>query len=218
MTLTCLQKHLRNLGIIVTQEPSRATHLAAPAILRTHKFVLALAYAPAIISTTFIDACLEKDDLPDPDNYALEDKLNEERLGFTLDQSRQRAKDNRNQLFQGRTLYCMENIHGGYDTFRSIVEANGGRCNLYRGRAGTMVPSRRADSELSGAEDDVQNEVILISGPDPENSRVWARFKAMAEGSRTTPKIVKSDWLLETAMHQKILPIGSHEIYEKTAA
>jgi len=218
VTLTTPQKHLRSLGIIVTQDPSRATHLAAPGILRTHKFVSALAYAPAIISTEFIDACLESHDLPDPDKFALKDKPNEKKLGFTLKQSRERAKENRNQLLVGRTVYCMENILGGYETYKSIVEANGGECNSYRGRPTTMVPSQRADSETSTADDESQKEVILISSPGQENSKLWTKFKAMVEGSRKLPRIVRSDWLLETAMHQKILPFGQYEISDAVAA
>jgi len=77
-----------------------------------------------------------------------------------------------------------------------------------------MVPSKRADSEMSGTDDDGQNEVYLLSTPDPDNAKIWTRFRAMAEGSRKNPRIVRTDWLLESAMHQKILPVGKHEIPE----
>jgi Regulator of Ty1 transposition protein 107 BRCT domain len=203
---------LRNLGIIVTQDPSRATHLAAPSILRTHKFVSALAYAPTVLSTDFIDKCLEKDEFLEPNGFLLQDKANEKRFHMTLAESQKRAKENRNKLFQGRTIYCVENINGGFDTFKSIIEANGGQCNMYRGRPGTMVPSRRPDSETSTTEDDAEAEVLLISGPDKEQARIWSRFRQMAEGSRKVPKIIQSDWLLESAMAQKVLPVGNHEL------
>lgn len=198
----------------MTQEPSRATHLAAPAILRTHKFIAALAYAPVIISTKFIDACLDGDELPDPDEYALRDKATEKRFGIVLSQSHGRAKDNCNELLRGRTIFCMENLHGGFEAFKSIIEANGGQCNSYKGRPGTRVPSGRADSEMSMSDDEGQNEVYLLSAPDPENAKVWAKFRAMAEGSRKTPRIVRTDWLLESAMHQKILPVAKYEMVE----
>ena len=207
------KRQLRSLGIIVTQEPSRATHLTAPTVLRTHKFVSALAYAPTVISTDFIDACLEQDELLNADHYKLKDDVKEKKHGFSLALSHERAKENRNQLLGGRTIFCMENIHGGFETFKSIVEANGGQCNRYQGRPGTTVPSRRADSE-SATEDDSQNEVFLLSGLDKENVKVWNRFKAMAEGSRRIPRIVKADWLLETAMTQKIVPARGLEIAE----
>ena len=160
---------------------------------------------------------MDDDELPDPGNYALKDKATEKRFGFTLAQSQERAKQNRNHLLRGRAIYCMENIHGGFEAFRSIIEANGGQCSSYKGRPGTMVPSGRADSETSVTDDDSQNEVYLLSAEDPENARIWAKFRAMAEGSRKVPRIVRTDWLLETAMHQMVLPIGKYEIVEAGA-
>jgi hypothetical protein len=197
----------------VTQEPSRATHLAAPKILRTHKFISAMAYAPTIITTDFITKCIEKNKLLEPEDFLLQDKANEKRFHISLAQSQKRARENRNKLFEGQTIYCVENIHGGFDTYKSIIEANGGRCNMYRGRPGTMVPSRRADSEVSTTDDSFQAEVVLISGPDKEQARVWPRFRQMAEGSRKIPRIVRTEWLIESAMAQEILPIGSHELH-----
>ncbi len=194
----------------MTQDPSRATHLAAPSILRTHKFISAMAYAPTIVSTSFVDECLEKDEFLDPEDFLLQDKANEKRFHFSLAESQKRAKENRNKLLEGRTIYCVENIHGGFETYKSIVEANGGQCNLYRGRPGTMVPSRRADSETSTADEASQAEVFLISGQDQE--RLWSKFRQMAEGSRKIPRIVRSEWLVESAMAQEILPVGTHEL------
>ena len=171
-----------------------------------------MAYAPTIISTDFIDKCLEKEEIVNPEDFLLKDKANEKRFHFTLAQSQQRAKENRNKLFRGRTIYCVENIHGGFETYKSIVEANGGQCNLYRGRPGTMVPSRRAESETSATDDDAEAEVFLISGSDKDQERLWSRFRQMAEGSRKIPRIVRSDWLLASAMAQQILPVDDHEL------
>lgn len=196
----------------MTQEPSRASHLAAPGILRTHKFISAMAYAPTIISTEFIDQCLEKDELPNANDFLLQDKANEKRFHISLAQSQKRAKANRNQLFRGQTIYCVENIHGGFHTYKSIIEANGGQCNSYRGRPGTMVPSRRADSDHSASDEASQAEVFLISGQGKDQERVWSRFRQMAEASRKVPRIVRSEWLLESAMAQQILPVGHHEL------
>ena len=219
--LTTLQRHLRSLGVIVTQDPARATHLAAPGVLRTHKFVAALAFAPNIISTDFIDAALGKETLPDPDKFILKDEANEQKYGVSISLSRERAKQNRNQLLHGRTIYCTADIHGGFEAFKSIVVANGGQCILFHGRApGMRVPSSRADSEvsLSLTDEEMQNEVQLLSGPGKENHKDWAKFKAMAESSRKIPRIVRTDWLLETAMTQKVAPVGKHEILEAMEA
>lgn len=171
-----------------------------------------MAYAPSIISTDFIDRCLEEEELLDPDDFVLQDKENEKRFHISLAQSQKRAKQNGNKLFQGRTIYCLGHIHGGFETFRSIIEANGGRCHLFRGRPGTMVPSRRGDSETGVMDDDGQAEVFLISGPEKDQAWLWDKFLQMAEGSRMTPRVVRSDWLLGSAMAQQILPVGNHAL------
>ncbi len=177
------------------------------------KFVTALAYAPIVISTDYIDACLEANELLDPMEFRLQDKENEQKLGVSLKLSRERAQKNHGQLLQGRIIYCLENIRGGVDTFKTIVEANGGECRTWRGRKGTTVPSGRADSEAS-TDIDANNEVYLLSNDDDrkENKSLWTRFKEMAEGSRKVPRIVTADWILETAMSQLLLPTKQYEL------
>lgn len=194
-------------------DPSRATHLVAPRVVRTMKFVTALAYAPMVLSTSYIEACLEANELLDPGRFRLTDKESEKKLGVSLKLSRERAQKNRNQLLQGRTIYCMEDIRGGFDTFKTIVDANGGDCRLWRGRKGTTVPSKRADSEAS-TDIDATNDVYLLSNDTDrkETTPLWTRFKEMAEGSRKIPRIVSADWLLETAMSQKLLPTQQYEL------
>ncbi|OAG43848.1 hypothetical protein AYO21_02075 [Fonsecaea monophora] len=205
------KKQLRDLGILITTDASKATHLAAPNIVRTQKFVTALAYAPLVISTDFIDACLAEDKLHNPEKFKLRDKENEKKFQLSLDKSRQRAKKNANRLLHGRSIYCMENIHGGFDIFKTIVAANGGRCMLWKNRKGTRVPSGRADSELS-TDTEENHDVYLLSDNGKENHGLWSRFREMAEGSRKVPKIVTSDWLLETAMSQEIQPTKVYEL------
>ncbi|EXJ85031.1 hypothetical protein A1O3_05706 [Capronia epimyces CBS 606.96] len=204
-------KQLRTLGIICTTDPTRATHLAAPYIVRTQKFVTALAYAPLVISTDFIDACLKENKVPDPEAFKLQDTENEKRLGLTLKSSRERAQNNHNQLLHGRSIYCMENVRGGFETFKSIVEANGGRCMLWRNRKGQKVSSGRTESE-AGLDTDANDDVYLLTDERNENKPLICRFKEMAEGSQKSARIVLTDWLLETAMSQQILPTQRYEV------
>lgn len=163
-----------------------------------------------VISTDFIDACLKADELVDPEKYKLHDKQAEKKLGFSLHESRERAKNNKNQLLQGRCIYCMEDIKGGFDTFKGIVEANGGRCMLWRNRKGTTVPSGRAESEAS-TDVDANHEVYLLTDEGKGNKTLWNRFRDMAEGSRKVPRIVTADWLLEIAMSQQLLSTKGYE-------
>ncbi len=164
-----------------------------------------------VISTDFIDACLKADELLDPAKFKLNDKQAEKKLGFSLKESWKRATNNKNQLLRGRCIYCMEDIKGGFETFKGIVEANGGRCMLWRNRKGTTVPSGRADSEAT-TDTDVHNDVYLVTDEGKEHQPLWSRFKEMAEGSRKVPRIVTADWLLETAMSQQVLPTKQYEL------
>jgi hypothetical protein len=189
---------------LTTTDASKATHLAAPHIVRTQKFVTALAYAPMVLSTNFIDSCLEADKLLNPEDFLLDDKDNEKKLGVSLKLSRERAKENQNNLLQGLSIYCVESIHGGFETFKAIVEANGGRCMLWRNRKNTIIPSTRAESEASTDTDD--SIAYLLSDTKKENKSLWGRFKEMAQNSRKTPCIISPDWLLESAMSQELLP------------
>jgi hypothetical protein len=167
-----------------------------------------MAYAPTIVSTKFIDACLAEEELPDPEAYKLVDKDNEKMLGVSLTLSKERAKENQNKLLEGRSVYCLPNVNGGFDTYNKIVQANGGQCMQYQGRKGTRVKSYRAGSE--GASDE-NTDVYLITPEDGDNKKLWSQFKSMVEASRMTPRIVSTDWLIESAMRQEILPVGKYE-------
>lgn len=158
-----------------------------------------------------MDACLEEDELLDPEDYELKDVENEKLFQISLKDSRTRAKKNNNRLLQDCIVYCMENLPGGFDTFKGIVEANGGRCMLWKNRKGTTVPSTRADSEES-TDTEANNNVYLLSGDGKENQGLWSRFREMVEASRKVPKIVRTDWLLETAMSQQIRPSKPYEL------
>ena len=197
------------------QDPSRCTHLAAPSIIRTSKFVNALAYAPKIINSKFVTDCLENDELLDPDDYPLVDRGTERKFSFTLAQAEINAKKNKNKLLKGKLIYCVENISGTYEVFKSIVEANGGQCPLFRGRAGITIPSSRPMSEYDNGEQERQGEAYLISGDQKEQMKLWPIFRKMAKGSRRAPKIVNSAWILDIAMSQEWRWAESYELSEE---
>ncbi|KAI1953768.1 regulator of Ty1 Transposition [Ophidiomyces ophidiicola] len=194
------RRRLRDLGIMVVQDASKCTHLAAPSILRTHKFVNALAYAPKILNCEFVTDCLKQEKLLDPAKYLLRDKKSEKKFNICLEKARNRAEKNKNTLLQGRTIFCVETIHGGFDVFKSIIETNGGQCALYRGRP-LMISNRRSGNEDEG--DNSKDEVYLISGTDKAHQKLWPKFRTMAENAKKTPRIMRSDWLLELAMAQE---------------
>ncbi|KAJ5476430.1 hypothetical protein N7475_002159 [Penicillium sp. IBT 31633x] len=212
------KRGLRDLGIMVVQDARRCTHLAAPSILRTTKFVNALAYAPTIMSTDFIDSCLKEEKLLDPSSFLLEDKEAERKYSFDLSSVTENAKKNKNKMLEGYRIYCVEDIRGGFDAFKSIVETNGGECMLFRGRLAITNHSRREESDEEESEPEEDNparkEVFLLSSAGTKHSRVWPRFRQVALDIKKTPRIVRVDWLLDMAMSQETRSANEYELTE----
>lgn len=203
-------KRLRALGIAITDDPSKATHVAAPKILRTIKFMVAIAYAPQILSTDYIEACLEEDEFLEPDDYELADKENEKKHGVVLKKVLEKARANKQQMLKGRTIYCTEKIIGGFETLQGIAEANGTTLTHYRGRHMT-IPNRKGGGE-SQSHDGVDDEVYLISNDNEEDRRLWPKFVRMAEDSGRTPHVLIAEWLLSSALRQEIQPLGPYKL------
>lgn len=209
-----VQRQLRDLGILVVQDARKCSHLAAPSILRTPKFVNALAYSPVIVNIDFITQCLKKNELLDPKEFALVDKTAEERFSFSLGEAAAKAKKNKNKLLQGHNIYCVETICGGFDAFKSIVDANGGNCLLFRGRLAHKVQPQ--DSSDDGSDEDPsETEVYLLSSVIPEHQKLWPRFRQIVQEIGKTPRIVRVDWLLDIAMSQELHAADDYELNEE---
>lgn len=204
---------------MVVQDARRCTHMAAPSILRTPKFVNALAYAPMIVSTDFIASCLEQDELLDPADFPLVDEAAETKFRFSLAKATDKAKNNKNKLLRGFRIYCVDDIRGGFDAFKSIVDANGGDCFLFRGRLALANHSRREESEDEDSDVDDgepgRNEAFLLSSVEPKHARLWPRFRQVALDIKRTPRIVRVDWLLDMAMSQELRPTEEYELTDE---
>lgn len=198
------QARLREMGILIVHDFASCTHLASPHILRTQKFICALAHAPMILSTDFVDDCLSQNKRLEPEQYLLQDTEGEKRMGYKLSDSLIRAKSNKGQLLRGYSIYCTENIHGGFETYKSIVEVNGGKCVMYRARAGSTATLRAGlDEESDDSEAGTPGNVYLVSGNTPEEAKLWPRFRQMIEGMGKNPLVVRHEWMVDLALSQK---------------
>ena len=181
---------------MVVTDPNTCTHLAAPAMVRTQKFLCALANGPVIVSADFIDTCLKKGEVPNVNKFLLKDTESEKKFGLKLKDVVARAKANKRTLLRRVPIYCTPEIPNGPETYRSIVEANGGTFALYRGRP--------VIKKISPEEDEGPAEpVYLVTGQRPEEKKLWPKFIEMAEAGNMIPRIVLSEWLLDVAMSQK---------------
>lgn len=193
-----MQKKLREYGINIEANFLKCTHLAAPAMVRTQKFLCALAGAPVIISTDFIEACTgpKQKKMPNPQDFLLKDKVNEKKFGYKLKDILLRAQTNKRKLLAGVLIYCTEKIPSGVDTYRSIVEANGGIFNVYNGKP--------AIKKITPEQDDGPAEpVYLLTGLTPAEKQLWPKFTKNAKEGNTIPRVVMTEWILDVALSQQ---------------
>ncbi|PYH99134.1 BRCT domain-containing protein [Aspergillus ellipticus CBS 707.79] len=209
------KRQLRDLGILVVQDARKCSHIAAPSILRTPKFVNALAYGRTIVSVDFITQCLKQDELLDPADFPLEDEASEKKYGFSLEETMTNAKDNKNKLLRGYHVYCVETIRGGFDAFKSIVDANGGEISPFRGRVSYRSQREESDDESLEEEGHSGRDVYLLSSTSQDQVKLWPRFRQMVLGTGKTPRIVRVDWLLDIAMSQTMRAADAYELDEE---
>lgn len=159
-----------------------------------------------VISTEFVDDCLAKNAWRDPEDYLLKDPEREAILGFQLSEAVGRAKIHRGQLLHGIPLYCTETVKGGFDVYKAIVEANGGRCLLYKARAGSIASSRVGgrDDDPDAMETDEPEYVYLVTGNTPVEMALWPKFRQMVQSIGKHARIVQTDWLLDSAIRQEL--------------
>jgi hypothetical protein len=153
-----------------------------------------------VLSSDFIDKVLEMGEVPDVDDFILQDREAEKKYNFQLEQSMARAKANRGKLLQGVPVYCTEQVRKGPRSYQSIAEANGAIFKLYRARSGTTIKPTTAEEDGFAKPEPV----YLLTGSSPEEKQMWVRFRSMAEKGNMEPRIVDPDWLLDVAMAQQV--------------
>jgi hypothetical protein len=188
------------MGIQIVSEGSPCDYLAAPSIIRTVKFVCALARGATAISSDFITACLEAGELLEPQDYLLKDKENEKKYAIKLSKSVARAKAHRGKLLWSVAVYCTDKIRNGPESYRAVAEANGAIFKMYRARSGVTIKPTTAEEDGGRAPEPV----YLLSSMSPEEKAMWPRFKDMAEKGNMEPRVVAPDWLLDVAMAQEV--------------
>ncbi|KAI0187537.1 hypothetical protein EV127DRAFT_144692 [Xylaria flabelliformis] len=193
------RKKLRDMGIAVVQDGQPCDYLIAPQLVRTVKFLRNLSKGAIILSSTWIEECLDTKQVPDPEKYVLRDKENEKRFGLKLETSIQRAQENNGQLLAGIPIYCTAGIKNGTESYQAIAEANGAIFMVYGPRSGSTIKPTNPEDDEGGPDP-----VYLLSTSTPEEKKLWKRFEDMARRGNMEPRVVASDWLLDVVMKQEI--------------
>ncbi|CAN9374574.1 unnamed protein product [Alternaria alternata] len=199
---------LRELGLFITDDFKKVDMVCAPQPVRTKKFIAALACAPTLVSTTYLDFALKNNKLPPAEKHLLQARDFEEANNFRLSEALERAKQNKHRLLKDWTIFCTEKVGGGFETYKDIVEVNGGKCVLWKGRPTTVSASKRklnASDEVSQNQVEDEGDVLyLISDADKKEFTNWTKFRELAKRENMVPRIVKTEWLLSVAMAQYV--------------
>ena len=75
---------------------------------------------------------------------------------------------------------------------------------MYRARAGTTATLKSPlDEDTDDSEPSQPEYLYLVSGTSHEEAKLWPKFRQMVAGSGKNPRIVRNDWLLNTALSQR---------------
>ncbi|KAI1336992.1 BRCT domain-containing protein [Xylariaceae sp. FL0016] len=193
------RKKLRDMGIMVVQDGHALDYLVAPQLVRTVKFLRNLSKGVPVISSTWIEDCLDTKRVQNPMKYVLKDKANEKKFGLKLQDSVKRARQNNGKLLWNVPVYCTSGIKNGPDSYRAIAEANGAIFMTYGPRSGSTIRTKGPDEDEAEAEP-----VYLLTTSAPDEKKLWRKFEEMAHKGNMEPRVVASDWLLDIVMRQEV--------------
>ncbi|KAI0199835.1 BRCT domain-containing protein [Astrocystis sublimbata] len=193
------RKKLRDMGIAVVQDGQACDYLIAPQLVRTVKFLRNLSKGAIVLSSTWIEECLDTKQVPDPSRYYLRDKDNEKRFGLKLKTSIERAQANNGKLLAGVPIYCTASIKNGTESYQAIAEANSALFMVYGPRSGSTIKPTNPEDDEGGPDP-----VYLLTTSSPEEKKLWKKFEDMARRGNMEPRVVASDWLLDVVMKQEL--------------
>ncbi|KXN86850.1 BRCT-containing protein 1 [Leucoagaricus sp. SymC.cos] len=123
-------KSLEKLGVVMTTKPSQCTHLLAPSIVRTEKFLCALANAPVILQASWAMKSAHRKQLLPVDGFMLKDPDAETKYKVKLGEALGRAKQLKGTLFAGETFYVTAKTKVDRKLLKIVVTAHGGQLVL----------------------------------------------------------------------------------------
>ncbi|KAI0665873.1 hypothetical protein C8Q78DRAFT_480053 [Trametes maxima] len=138
---------LTRLGVKIVDKPQNCTHLLVKNVVRTEKFLCAMAVAPYVLNERWAKMsaaarrllrmflvtayCLSlahsRRDCAAEADYMIKDADTESKYAFTLTDALQRAKKNAGKLFAGKTFYVTPKVPVANKLLKNVVTANGGQ-------------------------------------------------------------------------------------------
>ncbi|EGN97163.1 hypothetical protein SERLA73DRAFT_161344 [Serpula lacrymans var. lacrymans S7.3] len=149
-------KRLGKLGVKTTTRPNECTHLLTKNIVRTEKFLCAMAVSPYVLNEKWATASAAANQLLPEDKYILSDPEAEKKWGFNLTDALRRSKDHGCGLFAQMTFYMTAKVPIDHKLLKNIVAAAGGQIS-------TQAPTSRILKAKEGR--------YVISCP--EDASIW---------------------------------------------
>ncbi|KAJ2978208.1 hypothetical protein NUW54_g11319 [Trametes sanguinea] len=120
-------KALTKLGVKFVTKPTECTHLLVRSVVRTEKFLCAMAVAPYVLSEKWAISSATVRKLMPEHQFMVEDPETEKKYGFRLADALERAKENAGKLFAGKTFYVTPKVPVDSKLLKHVVTANGGQ-------------------------------------------------------------------------------------------
>lgn len=122
-----VKKSMGRLGVQFTTNPAECTHLVTKALVRTEKFLCAMARAPIVVTDKWVETCAYTKRLIIEDDFLLHDPEHERKFGFKLDEALERARENGGKLFSGMTFYITPRVPVETKLLKNVIAAGGGK-------------------------------------------------------------------------------------------
>ncbi|TFK90623.1 hypothetical protein K466DRAFT_543199 [Polyporus arcularius HHB13444] len=174
-------KQLNKMGVKMVTKPSECTHLLVKSVVRTEKFLCAMAVAPYVLGEKWARMSAFNRKLLPEDEFAIEDEETEKKYHFNLADALKRAKRNAGKLFSGITFYVTPKVPVDTKLLKNVVAANGGQLS-------TQSPTVRV---LAGHD----NRYVISC---PEDVSIW---RPLAQHDH---KIYTQELILTSALRQEI--------------
>ncbi|RPD54429.1 hypothetical protein L226DRAFT_493972 [Lentinus tigrinus ALCF2SS1-7] len=173
-------KQLTKMGVKLVTKPSECTHLLVKSVVRTEKFLCAMAVAPHVLGEKWARMSAFNRKLLPESQYAVQDEETEKKYNFNLADALKRAKQNAGKLFGGITFYVTPKVPVDSKLLKNVVAANGGQLS-------TQTPTVRI---LAGHD----NRFVISC---PEDVSIW---RPLAQHN----KIYTQELILTSALRQEI--------------
>ncbi|KAG2338757.1 hypothetical protein BDR05DRAFT_918059 [Suillus weaverae] len=122
-------KRLNKLGAKMTTKPNDCTHLVTKGIVRTEKFLCAMASSPFVLTEGWVNSSVRTGKLLPETDFLISDPESERKWDFKLSASLERAKrqDGGEGLLKGMSFYVTPKVEIDLKLLKAVITSAGGQ-------------------------------------------------------------------------------------------